>query len=363
MSFHEILIAIMAIFAVLGALDRIFGNRFGLGEKFEEGILAMGSLALAMVGIVSLAPVLAAVLKPVVVPVYTFLGADPAMFAGTILACDMGGGPLAAELTADPRAAMLGGVLTGSMLGATIVFTIPVAMGILKEEDRPAMAKGILCGIITIPLGVLAGGVTAGFPVGMVLRNLVPIALIAALIALGLWRAERAMVKGFAVFGKLVVAVVTVGLAAAIVEALTGFVIIPGMAPVSEGFATVGTIAIVLAGAFPLVLVLTRLLKTPLMALGKTMGINDTAAAGLVASLANSIATFGMVKDMNQRGKVINIAFAVSAAFVFGDHLGFTAGFAPELLGGMIVGKLVGGISAIAVAMWLTRKEEKAPKA
>lgn len=363
MSFHEILIAIMAIFAVLGALDRIFGNRFGLGEKFEEGILAMGSLALAMVGIVSLAPVLAVVLKPVVVPVYTFLGADPAMFAGTILACDMGGGPLAAELTADPRAAMLGGVLTGSMLGATIVFTIPVAMGILKEEDRPAMAKGILCGIITIPLGVLAGGVTAGFPVGMVLRNLVPIALIAALIALGLWRAERAMVKGFAVFGKLVVAVVTVGLAAAIVEALTGFVIIPGMAPVSEGFATVGTIAIVLAGAFPLVLVLTRLLKKPLMALGKTMGINDTAAAGLVASLANSIATFGMVKDMNQRGKVINIAFAVSAAFVFGDHLGFTAGFAPELLGGMIVGKLVGGISAIAVAMWLTRKEEKAPKA
>lgn len=363
MSFHEILIAIMAIFAVLGALDQIFGNRFGLGEKFEEGILAMGSLALAMVGIVSLAPVLAAVLKPVVVPVYTFLGADPAMFAGTILACDMGGGPLAAELTSDPRAAMLGGVLTGSMLGATIVFTIPVAMGILKEEDRPAMAKGILCGIITIPLGVLAGGVTAGFPVRMVLRNLVPIALIAALIALGLWRAERAMVKGFAVFGKLVVAVVTVGLAAAIVEALTGFVIIPGMAPVSEGFATVGTIAIVLAGAFPLVLVLTRLLKTPLMALGKTMGINDTAAAGLVASLANSIATFGMVKDMNQRGKVINIAFAVSAAFVFGDHLGFTAGFAPELLGGMIVGKLVGGISAIAVAMWLTRKEEKAPKA
>ena len=66
-----------------------------------------------------------------------------------------------------------------------------------------------------------------------------------------------------------------------------------------------------------------------------------------------------MVKDMNQRGKVVNIAFAVSAAFVFGDHLGFTAGFAPAMMGAMIVGKLVGGISAIAVAMWLTRKEEK----
>ena len=114
-----------------------------------------------------------------------------------------------------------------------------------------------------------------------------------------------------------------------------------------------------MAGAFPLVFVITKLLRKPLMAAGRWLGINDAAAAGLIASLANSIATFGMVKDMNRRGKVVNIAFAVSAAFVFGDHLGFTAGFAPEMIGPMIVGKLVGGVSAIAVAMWLTGKEEK----
>ena len=358
MSFHEIIIAVRAGFALLGALDRIFGNRWGLGKEFEEGVLAMGSLALAMVGIVALAPVLAILLKPLVVPLYGFLGADPAMFAGTILACDMGGGALALEMTDSYDAAMLGGVLTASMLGATLVFTIPVAMGILRESDRPAMAKGILCGIVTIPVGVLAGGLTAGFPVGMILRNLIPIVAIAVLVALGLWKAEGAMVRGFAVFGKAVVIVVTVGLVSAIMEALTGYAIIPGMAPISEGFEVVGTIAILLAGAFPLVFVLTKLLRRPLLAVGKTIGINDAAAAGLIASLANSIATFGMVKDMNERGKVVNVAFAVSAAFVFGDHLGFTAGFAPEMIGPMIVGKLVGGISAVAVALWLTRKDK-----
>ena len=347
----------MAGFAVLGGLDRIFGSRLGLGQAFENGILAMGSLALAMVGIVSLAPVLASVLMPVVSPIYALLGADPAMFAGSILACDMGGGALAQALTTDPRAALLGGVLTGSMLGATIVFTIPVAMGILQEDDRAVMAKGMLCGIVTIPLGVLAGGIAAGFPVGMVLRNLVPIILLAALIALGLWRAEQAMIRGFEVFGKVVVAVVTVGLAAAIVEALTGFAVIPGMAPISDGFETVGAIAIVLAGAFPLVNVLTRVLQKPLAGLGKRLGVNDVAAAGLIATLANSIATFGMVKDMNPRGKVVNIAFAVSAAFVFGDHLGFTAGFAPSFIGPMILGKLVGGVSAVAAAMLVTGRE------
>ena len=359
MSGDQILIAVMAVFAVLGAADRILGNHLGLGTEFENGILAMGSLALAMVGIVSLAPVLASWLRPVVVPLYRFLGADPAMFAGTILACDMGGGSLAQEMTEDPRAALLGGVITGSMLGATVVFTIPVAMGILRPEDRPAMAKGILCGVVTIPVGVLVGGLAAGYPVMMVLRNLTPILLIGALIALGLWRAEEAMIRGFAVFGKIVVAVITAGLAAAIVEALTGFVLIPGMAPISEGFQTVGAIAIVLAGAFPLVYTVTKLLRKPLMAVGKLLGINDAAAAGLVACLANSIAAFEMVKDMNSRGKVVCIAFSVSAAFVFGDHLGYAAGFAPEILPAMIAGKLAGGIAAVAAALLLTRRENQ----
>ena len=307
MSAHELLIAIMALFAVAGAIDRIAGNRLGLGAEFENGIQAMGALALAMLGIISLAPVLAGLLRPVVVPIYSFLGADPAMFAGSLLACDMGGGPLAQELAQDPRAGLLGGVITGSMLGATVVFTIPAAMGILKPEDRPALAKGILCGVVTVPLGVLVGGLVAGYPILLVARNLIPIVLIAVLIALGLWRAEKAMVKGFELFGKGVTALITAGLAAAILEELTGWTLIPGLEPLSTGFETVGAIAIVLAGAFPLVFVVTRLLRKPLAKLGKLLGINDAAAAGLIATLANSISTFGMVRDMDPRGRVVTL--------------------------------------------------------
>lgn len=358
MAMYDIIIWIMAMFAVIGAADRIFGNRFGLGQPFEEGILAMGSLALAMLGIISLAPAMANLLKPVVVPVYEFLGADAAMFAGTILACDMGGGALAVEMTTDPQAAALGGVITGSMLGATIVFTIPLALGILHPEDRPALAKGILCGIVTIPVGILVGGLVAGFPLAMVLRNLTPIVLIAVLIAFGLWRSERLMIRLFTAFGKLITALITAALALAIFQELTGLTIISGLAPLSEGFEIVGEIAIILAGAFPLVHLVTKLLQKPLLRLGAILRINDRAAAGLVATLANSIATFGLVKEMDSRGKVVNIAFAVSAAFVFGDHLGFTAGFAPKMLPAMIAGKLAAGVAAVAVAILLTRKYE-----
>ena len=359
MSVNEIIIYIMVVFMALGAIDRIIGNRFGLGEKFEEGIMAMGSLALSMIGIISLAPVLAGLLRPVVVPLFALVGADPAVFAGTILANDMGGAPLAQELAQTTEAGQFGGLIVGAMLGPTIVFTIPVALGIIRGEDRPALARGVLAGIVTIPIGCFVGGLAAGFDIGMVLRNLIPIVIIAILIAVGLWLLPNGMVKGFQVFGRIIIIIITVGLAAAIIETLTGLTVIPGLAPLEEGFLTVGGIAIVLAGAFPLVHVITKVFRKPLLKLGHLLGMNDKAAAGMVATLANNIPMFGILHEMDERGKVINVAFAVSAAFVFGDHLGFTAGFDSSMILPMILGKLVGGITAVVVAMFITRGEAR----
>lgn len=359
MDINDIIVYIMVGFMVLGALDKIIGNKYGLGEKFDEGIMAMGSLAVAMVGVISLAPVLANILAPIVVPVYTALGADPAMFATTLLANDMGGYPLAMELAQTPEAGLFAGLILGAMMGPTIVFTIPVALGIIQKEDHPFLARGILAGIITIPFGALAGGLAAGFELTMILANLVPIIIVAALLAAGLAMMPNRMIKGFIVFGKGVVIVITAGLAAIIVETLTGIVIIPGMAPISDGIEVVGEIAIMLAGAFPMVYVITKVFKKGLMKVGKLLGMNDASAAGIVATLANSIPMFGLMKDMDARGKVINVAFAVSASFILGDHLGYTAGVAREMIFPMIVGKFVGGITAIMVALLFLRLAEK----
>ncbi|MGL5244845.1 MAG: ethanolamine utilization protein EutH, partial [Sarcina sp.] len=359
---NQIIIDIMAICMALGAIDKCLGNKFGLGEKFEEGFMAMGSLALAMVGVICLAPVLSNVLSPIITPLFNFLGADPAMFAGSILACDMGGAPLAMSLAQNPQVGMFSGLIVGAMMGATIVFTIPVSLGIIEKKDEKFLATGILAGIVTIPVGAFVGGLVAGIPVIIVFKNLIPIIIFAILIALGLWKFEKAMIKGFTWFGKFIVIIITLALAAAIIEALTGYVIIPGMNPIEEGLTTVGDIAIVLAGAFPLVYIITKVFKKPLMGLGKLLGMNEIAAAGIVASLANNIPMFGMMKDMDDRGKVINVAFAVSASFVFGDHLGFTAGFNSEMIVPMIIAKLVGGITAVILALVIVNKTMGKPK-
>ncbi len=355
-SINQIIVDIMVIFMVLGAVDKCLNNKFGLGAQFEEGINALGSLALSMVGIVSLAPVLGSVLTPIVGPLYQMLGADPAMFATTLLACDMGGYPLAQEMALTAEAGDFAGIILGSMMGATIVFSIPVALGIIDTRDQGALATGTLAGIIAIPFGCFVGGLLAGYSVGMIIMNLIPIILVAVLIALGLIFIPSGMIKGFTVFGKFIVIVSTVGFALAIVEALTGIVIIPGMAPVTDGISTVGSIAIVLAGAYPMVTVITKVFRKPLMKVGSLLGMNDVAAAGLIATLANNIPMFGMMKDMDERGKIINVAFSVCAAFVFGDHLGFTAGVAQHMLTPMIVGKLIGGLIAIVIAVLICNK-------
>jgi ethanolamine transporter len=350
MSINEIILYVMVLFMVIGALDKCLGNKFGYGEKFEEGFMAMGALALAMVGIISFAPVLAKLLSPIITPIYQFLGADPAMFATTILANDMGGYPLAMQLAHTPEAGTFAGLVLGAMMGATIVFTIPVALSMIDKEDRDYLAKGVLAGMITIPIGCFVGGVVAGYDIGMIFANLVPIIIFAALISVGLWKIPKKMIHGFNLFGQGVVIVITLALATIVVQTLTGLVIIPGMAPISDGITIIGSIAITLAGAFPFVYFITKHFEKPLLKVGKKLGINDIAAAGLVASLANNIAMFAIFKKMDKNGKIINVAFAVSAAFVFGDHLGFTAGIDKNMIFPVIVGKLTAGICAVILA-------------
>ena len=352
MSINQIIFSVLAVFAVIGGLDYAIGNRFGMGKAFEEGVQTVGPLTLCMAGIIVMAPVLAEYLSPVILPVYRFLGADPAMFAGSLLALDMGGAPMARELTADPAAASLGGLLTGAMLGCTVSFTLPVAMEVLPAEDRLYASQGILCGIITIPLGILAGGLAAGYGFGMLVRNLVPVILMAGLIALGLWKAEKWILRLLTLFGTGITMIAALGLVAAAVKHLTGITLIPGMAPVQDAFVVIGEIALVLMGALPFLQLINRFCCRLLIKAGEKLQMNSVAVSGLVASLANSIPTFGMIRDMDPRGKVVNMAFAVSGAFVFGDHMAFTAGFDPEIVPALIAGKLVGGITAVAAALF-----------
>ncbi|HMN25701.1 MAG TPA: ethanolamine utilization protein EutH [Ignavibacteriaceae bacterium] len=404
---NDVILYIMMVFLLIGALDRIldqFGGSEnvlrkiglgflgkgiqGVGKEFEEGFNSWGALALAMVGVIALAPVLAALLSPIIIPLYSALGASPAMFATSLLANDMGGYFLAKELVTqngvvtDYASWMYAGLILGSMMGPTIVFTIPVGIGIIDLKDRPSLALGILAGIVTIPLGCIAGGIIAiysnittpeGAPIiftyALIFKNLLPIVIFSGLITIGLWKIPEMMIKGFMIFAKLLIAGITIGLVSIVLETLTGIVLIPGLEPIVpilgdtpgidiRALEVISRIALILAGAYPMVFLISKWFNKPLTKLGTKLGVSEVAAVGFIATLANCIPMFKILNKMDERGKVLNIAFAVSAAFTLGDHLGFTAAVKPDMIFPVIVGKLFAGVTAIMIAMLISPKKK-----
>lgn len=362
MSVNNIIIYIMVFFMFVGAIDRVFGNKFGYGQKFEDGIMTMGTLALAMLGIISFSPVIASFLKPIITPFYKIIGADPAMFAGTILASDMGGYILSQELATSAEGGLLSGLFLSATMGTTLSFTIPIALNLVEKSDEKYLSKGILAGISTIPLGCFIGGIVAGFSLKLLFFNLIPIISFTVIICWALIKFPKGVAKGFFIFGKFMFILTTFGLAIQILETLTGVVLIRGMLPIMTGIETVGSISITLTGAFPMLYFITTIFTKPLIVIGKIFKINEKSTAGLIACLAHNIPMFKILKDMDERGKLINIAFSVSGAFVLGSHLGFTAGIDKDLVFPVMISKLVGGISSMFVANYIYNKEFKHKK-
>lgn len=105
---------IIALGAVLGELDSMYHNKWGLGEKFEEGFLCLGSVVLSIAGIICIAHSLALLAQPVAVPFFRILHMDPSVF-GSLLANNMGGYPLAEAPADDPQIGKYSGLVLSSL--------------------------------------------------------------------------------------------------------------------------------------------------------------------------------------------------------------------------------------------------------
>lgn len=192
------------------------------------------------------------------------------------------------------------------------------------------------------------------------LLSLLPVILVAVVLAAGLWFKPIALMNGFAKFGAFVTGLIAIFVAIAVFQYETGIRLplfhlmveagADGVSPLANSIEILGDIAFVLLGAFPMVEFIKRHFGGALAKVGSKLGMNETASAGIVATLANNIPTFQMMKDMNPKGKLMNVAFASCAAFMFGDHLGFVAGVNADMIVPMIFAKLACGLSALLLA-------------
>lgn len=389
-----VVIYIIMACAVAGAFAYIRDPEGGLGREFREGLHAIGPIFIPVAGIMAAIPYLSQIISGGVGPLFALVGADPSIAATTIIAIDMGGYQLADAL-AQSREGWLMASLVGYMAGATIIFSIPVGLAMLDKRDHKYMALGIMSGILSVPVGVFIAAtivlvtgtairpeiaatgdaslqLALGF--GEILANLFPLIVFCVAIAVGLRLAPDAMIAGFLWFGKIMYAGITLVLVFSIVEYFTGLFttlfggwgfdpIIADEADQFRALEIAGYIGIMLSGAFPMVYLITRHLAGPMEAMGKRLGLSPVGAAGLLATIANILAMYRLVRDMRARDKVLVIAFAVCAAFAFGDHLAFTANFQPSLILPLLVGKLLGGAIGFAIAIWLSVPKAEALEA
>lgn len=351
----QILMLVMAAGAVIGGIDRIRGNKYGYGEKFEEGFLFLGPTALSMAGMICLSPVLADALGRTVIPLYRAIGVDPAMF-GSLLAIDMGGYQLAKELAADSRMGSYAGLIVSAIFGCTLVFTIPVGMGMIKKEERAFFARGIMLGLVTMPVGLTAGGLLAGLSIRTCLWQNIPVFVLALLLLAGLRTIPEKMIRGFCIMAEGIKVVITIGLVLAAVEFMCGFQPVKGMAPIKEAMEVVSSIGIVMLGSLPAAEFLRRILTKPFTRLGERLRMKPESMTGMLIGLVSVIPALSMYKDMDERGKVVNSAFLVSGASLLAAHMGFVMSTEPDMLGALLGGKIAGALAAALLAVWMERK-------
>lgn len=358
MTVTKILLYLFAMCLIIGAFDYLRGNKWKLGERFTAGIQAFEPLFLTMAGIIVLIPCFQKLLAPALVPAARYLGMDPGLLSGVFIANDMGGYQLAHSLAQDPRVGDFSGMLIGSVLGVNLVFTLPAALKMVEKDDRDFMFKGLLFGFITLPLGCLAGGLAAGFPVLFVLIQLIPVTIIAMISVLMLWLIPEKLTAVLSKIGRAIEIIALLGIVSAIVGELTGF---SGkdswlLESIYEGIKIVGSIIIVLPGAYVFIELLNRCGKKFFIKAGEKLAINHVSVLGMITSLANSIPTFLIIKDMDKKGKILNFAFLTGGAFAFGDHLAFCCAVAPKLALPLIVTKLTAAFSALILVSIIYRK-------
>ena len=339
----KIMMWVMAICALIGGVDQLAGNKFGLGRRFEDGFQLLGPTALSMAGLICITPLLSLGLEHTVVPLYRILHLDPGMLGG-VLAIDMGGYQLCKELAQDPAIGRYGGIIVGATLGCTITFTIPVGMGMLGEREKPLFAKGILAGLCMLPVGILTGGLMCGVSLGKLLFQSIPVLILAILLVFGISRFPDGMIHGFRIFATVIRSAGTIGIAFGAFSYMTGLQLLPGLTPLDEALKVVSSIGIVLLGSLPFAEILQRLLKNPLEWIGEKIGLGRNGTAGLLVGIVSALPVIADMKRMNEREIVMNAALLVCGTSIVAAHLGFVLGVA------LLAGKLTGGIAGVWMA-------------
>lgn len=355
MIVKQVIMICICIFFVLGVADHFIGNRLGIGAEFKRGFAMAGPIILAEVGNICIAPFIGSVCGPFVSKVFGLINSDPSVFIGLIMGPDSGY-KIAVSMAADPVVGAWSGCVLGAMLGGLLSFSIPCGLGIITSQDQRPYSIGCMSAVIAAPLSCFVGGLLAGIQVGVILINLIIPIIVTLAIIIGLGKFPETTMKVFVIIGRIATLVILTGLTLAAIRQLTGYEILPGLAPLSEGFAVIGSILVTVAGVMSMTEVIRRVFRKPIARAGEKMGLDEFCILGIMQGLCTIIPGYIDYHKMNPRGKVVFAAFVASASSILGVHLAYIGVYAPTMLVPTMAAKILACIIAIPLSLSLHKR-------
>ena len=122
------------------------------------------------------------------------------------------------------------------------------------------------------------------------------------------------------------------------------------MTLIDEALRIVFQMSIIVSGSLVFCEIVLRKFSRQIEKVGQILQIDKYSVMGIILSFGTSIAMLPLFSKMNQKGKILNAAFSLSGAFVFGGQLGFIAGVNTDSITWFVVVKLVAGIVGLLIA-------------
>lgn len=352
-------IAVLLVFAAIGLIDKIIGNRLHLADEFDKGINLMGSLALSLVGIYCIGVTVAEANADAIASLAAFLPFDPSVIVGSLLAPDMGGLPVSVQIAENRAIGLYAGMLLSTTVGVTVCFQLPVCLSGLKtKEDTDVMMKGFVIGLMVIPPGIIVGSFMLGLSIKTLAINFLPIIILCLILAIGFKISAKAISTALTIFGNAVRILSLVLFAVVVIGAFLPSISFVSFELLADAFICCGKMACVVCGSLVFSNLALKFFGKQFSMVARLLKTNEYAVIGIILSLTTTFAMLPLFPKMDARGKLINAAFSVGGAYILGGQMAFVSGLVnSKEITVFFVTKIIVGLCAIIAACIMFRPQ------
>ena len=129
---------------------------------------------------------------------------------------------------------------------------------------------------------------------------------------------------------------------------------------VEESLLMVLKMIIIVCGSMVLSEIILKYGSKYIQKIANILDVNKESIIGFILNCASSLAMLPLYSKMNTKGKLMNAAFSVSGAYVFGGQLGFISSVSNESVTVYVLIKLICGLLSVVIIQIMYKRLKKA---